>query len=70
MTGVRRYLRGAEPDTTVLAYFRGQGEIHALVVTARRSGYRVLEDRAVIERRLARIGADLLAAGSAAQCAP
>ena len=27
--------------------------------TARRSGYRVLEDRAVIERRLARIGADL-----------
>ena len=59
MTGVQRYLREHEPDTTVLAYFRGQGKMHALVVTARRSGYRVLEDRAVIERRLARIGADL-----------
>jgi tetratricopeptide (TPR) repeat protein len=59
MTGVQRHLREHESDTTVLAYFRGQGKVHALVVTARRSGYRVLEDRAVVERRLARISADL-----------
>ena len=59
MTGVQRHLREHEPDTTVLAYFRGQGKVHALVVTARGAGYRVLEDRAVVERRLARISADL-----------
>jgi len=59
MTSVQRHLREHEPDTTVLAYFRGQGKVHALVVTARKAGYRVLEDRAVVERRLARISADL-----------
>ncbi len=59
LTAVQRHLRQREPDTTVLAFFHGQGKIHALVVTARRADYRVLGERATVERRLSRVGADL-----------
>ena len=38
LTAVQRHLREHEPDTTVLAFFHGQGKIHALVVTARKGG--------------------------------
>lgn len=59
LTAVQRHLREREPDTTVLAFFHGQGKIHALVITAKRSDYRVLGERATVDRRLSRVGADL-----------
>ena len=59
LTAVQRHLREREPGTTVLAFFHGQGKIHALVVTAKGADYRVLGERSTVERRLSRVGADL-----------
>ncbi|SDP32377.1 CHAT domain-containing protein [Nakamurella panacisegetis] len=59
LAAVRRRLAADPTDPTVIAYIRGDGVLHALVITARRATFRQLGRFDEIAQQTLRVGADL-----------